>query len=88
MREMRVRDCDLFDISPEIVRSMFGKALSHILVKLDFTRHDLSQLVIRFENMRPLAVDLLNQEVRRISVASDANTLVSIFSGFDSRRLA
>lgn len=64
--EMRVCNCDLFEVSPEAVRPMFEKALQQILSRLNIEPGDIGRLEITFENMSPLALELFDEERRRI----------------------
>lgn len=64
--EVRVCDCDLFEVSPEVVRPMFGKALQQILSRLEVESGDIGRLDITFENMSPLALELFDEERRRL----------------------
>lgn len=66
--EVRVCDCDLFEVSPEVVRPMFGKALQQILSRLKVESGDIGRLDITFENMSPSALELFDEERRRLSM--------------------
>lgn len=66
--EVRVCDCDLFEVSPEVVRPMFGKALQQILSRLKVESGDIGRLDITFENMSSLALELFDEERRRLSM--------------------
>ena len=71
--EVRVCDCNLFEVSPEVVRPMFEKALRQILSTLDVEFSDIVRLDITFENMSPLALELFAEErLRRAIVTQQA----------------
>jgi len=66
--EVRVCDCDLFEVSPEVIQPMFEKALQQILIRLNAEPGDIGRLDITFENMSPLALELFDEEKRRLSI--------------------
>jgi hypothetical protein len=85
--ERRVCDCDLFETSPEVVRPMFGKVLSQIIRYLGLPQHHICGLEMRYENMSPLAVDLLAQEFQGMDSEYAGNTVPPAVEGLDSGRL-
>lgn len=60
--EVRVCDYDLFEVSPEVVRPKFVKALQQILFRLKVESSVIGRLDIAFENTSPLALELFDEE--------------------------
>ena len=87
-RALVVCYCDLFETSPDVVRRMFGKALNQIMSNLGLPPHQINLLEMRYENMSPLAVDLLAQELRQIDLNCVGSTAPPAIAGLDSSRLA
>lgn len=85
--ERRVCDCDLFETSPEVVRPMFGKVLSQIIRYLGLPQHQVCGLEMRYENMSPLAVDLLAQEFQRMDMECAGGTVPPAVVELHSGRL-
>ena len=82
--EHRVCDCDLFETSPEVVRPMFGKALSQIMRYLTLPQNQIRGLEMRYENMSPLAVDLLALEFQRLDQECVGSTVPPAVAALDS----
>lgn len=85
--EHRVCDCDLFETSPEVVRPMFDRVLSQIIRYLGLPQHQIRELEMRYENMSPLAVDLLAQEFQRMEQDCPGSTVPPGVEELDSGRL-
>ncbi len=85
--ERRVCDCDLFEISPEVVRPMFGKALSQIVRYLTLPQQQIRGLEMRYENMSPLAVDLLTLEFQGMDLECAGSTVPPAVAKLESGAL-
>ena len=64
--EVRVCDCNLFDLSPEVVRPMFDKVLRQILSRLNLECRNVDSLSVTFENMSQLSLELFDQARHRL----------------------
>lgn len=64
--EVRVCDCDLFDLSPEVVSPMFEKVLQQIFSRLNLECRNVDSLNVTFENMSELSLKLFDLERHRL----------------------